>query len=381
MHVGIVGGGVHGAALAYYLRRGGADRVTLYEADSIAAGATGRSAGIVRFHYAHPTHVELVRQSANVLENFDEHIGGDSGFHRSGYLALYPPDDTATLREVVEVQRATGVDVTLLEPEELEAQFPAINAAGVGLAAHEPHGGYADPYLVATGYARAARRLGAVIKTQTPVLDLEREGARIVAIKTDDGREPVDFVVNAAGAAGDDVAAMAGVSVPLRLRESKVVTLSADRAYDLPVISDYSMEPDTYVKPEPSGDFAVGGIDRPWLDGDSLEGVTEPFLLEVGDRLNRRLSGFADASVVDSWSGRIAVTPDSNPVIGVPRNLENFFNIVGGSGHGFKTAPAVAESAAAMILDDEPSVDLSRYQLERFNTGDELTGISSKTYN
>lgn len=379
MHVGIVGGGVHGAAVAYYLRRRGADRVTLFEAGSIAGGATGRSAGIVRFHYAHPTHVELVRRSAAVFADF-EMVGGESGFHRSGYLALYPPDDTDTLRAVVDVQRSTGVDVEVLEPETLESRFPGLDADGVGLGAFEPAAGYADPYLVATGYARAARQMGAAIETNTPVRDIVRDGDRVTAIETDEGRLDVDYVVNAAGAAGDDVAAMAGVSVPLRLRESKLVTLSADGTYDLPVVSDYSMDPDTYVKPEPTGDFAVGGVDRPWLDGGPPEGVTEDFLLAVADRLERRLPGYADASVVDSWSGRIAVTPDSNPVIGVPAGLENLYNVVGGSGHGFKTAPAVAESAAAAVLGAEPPVDLSRYRLERFDEGDVLTGVSSKTY-
>lgn len=383
MHVAIVGGGIHGAATAYFLTEFGDVDVTLFERDGVGSGSTGYSAGIVRYHYSSPTHVDLVRRSVEHFRALEDRIGQDSGFHENGYLVLYDEDHAAELREIVSIQRDCGLEVGLVDPEEIANLLPGSSPDGVALGAYEPTAGFADPYLIATGYARAAADAGATVETGVEVRDLERHGDTVDAVVTATDRHEVDYVVNAAGTAGARVAAMADVSVPLRLRESKIVTLTADAAYgpDLPTLSDHSMAPDMYVKPEPSGDFIVGGIDRPWLDGDEpTEGVDEGFVLEVGRRLDRRLPGYADASVVDSWSGRISVTPDSNPIVGEPAGLENFYNIVGGSGHGFKTAPAVAEAAARHVTGDEPRFDLSRYRLERFDDDERLTGVSSRTY-
>jgi sarcosine oxidase subunit beta len=383
MRVGIVGGGIHGAATAYFLTEFGDVDVTLFERDAIGSGATGYSAGIVRYHYSSPTHVDLVRRSVEHFQNLEDRIGHESGFHQNGYLVLYDAEHEAALREIVSIQRNCGLEVRLVDPAEVPDLLPGTNPDGVALGAYEPTAGFADPYLIATGYAAAARDAGASVETGVEVRDVERRSDAVEALVTSDGRREVDFVVNAAGTAGARVAAMADVSVPLRLRESKIVTLTADTHYgpDLPTLSDHSMTPDMYVKPEPSGDFIVGGIDRPWLtDDEPTEGVGEAFVLEAGRRLDRRLPGYADASVVDSWSGRISVTPDSNPIMGEPAELENFYNMVGGSGHGFKTAPAFAEAAARHIVGDEPRVDLSRYRLERFAEDQHLSGVSSRTY-
>jgi sarcosine oxidase subunit beta len=383
MRVGIVGGGIHGAATAYFLTEFGDADVTLFERDAIGSGSTGYSAGIVRYHYSNSTHVDLVRRSVEHFRGLKDRIGHESGFHENGYLVFYDADHEAELREIVSIQRECGLEVDLVVPDEIPDLLPGASPDGVALGAYEPTAGFADPYLIATGYAKAARDAGAAIETGVEVRDVERRGTAVEGLVTSGGTHDVDYLVNAAGTAGARVAAMADVSVPLRLRESKIVTLTADTAYGpgLPTLSDHSMAPDMYVKPEPSGDFIVGGVDRPWLDVDeSTEGVDEEFVLEVGRRLDRRLPGYADASVVDSWSGRISVTPDSNPIMGEPAGLENFYNMVGGSGHGFKTAPAFAEAAARHIYGHEPRFDLTRYRLERFADDDHLIGVSSRTY-
>ncbi len=383
MRVGIVGGGIHGAATAYFLTEFGDVDVTLFERDALASGSTGYSAGIVRYHYSDPTHVDLVRRSVEHMCTLEDRIGHNAGFHQNGYLVLYDAEHEPELREIVSMQRDCGLDVRVIQPDEVADILPGCSPDGVALGAYEPTAGYADPYLIATGYARAAGDAGATIETDIQVCDIERRDDTVEALVTSNGRRKFDYVVNAAGTAGARVAAMADVSVPLRLRESKIVTLTAETPYgrSLPTLSDHTVAPDMYVKPELSGDFLVGGIDRPWLaDDEPTAGVDEDFVLEVGRRLDRRLPRYADASVVDSWSGRIAVTPDSNPVMGEPAGLDNFYNMVGGSGHGFKTAPAFAEAAAKHIYGRQSGFDLSRYRLERFADDDHLAGVSSRTY-
>jgi len=383
MRVGIIGGGIHGAATAYFLKRHGVDDVFVFEQNNIGGGSTGYSAGIIRYHYTNKTHINITLRSSKIIKDLEEYVGQTGGYHQNGYLILYPKDEEAELKDIVARQQSCGVDVTLVESTELQDYLPGIYSDDSVVGAFERNAGFADPYLVTTGFAKKAQDMGATFHTNTKVTDLHHEGDRIEYIETAAGTHDVDYVINAAGKSGAKIARMAGLSLPLEICESKIVVLTSERDYqmDYPTLSDHSMETDFYTKPESSGDFIIGGIDRPKIDEKTgKEGVSEDFLMQVMDRLEKRLPGYADASVIDSWSGGISVTPDSNQIIGEPQGLNNFFNLVGGSGHGFKTAPAFAEATAKKVAGKDPGYDLSQYRLERFTEGEHLYGVSSKTY-
>lgn len=383
MRIGIIGGGVYGVTTAYFLKRLGAEEVLLFEKDAIASGSTGYSAGIVRHHYSNAIQVKMATRGREILENIEEYIGHDGGFVQNGYLILTNAEKEEAFRRTVTLQQDLGIDVELVAPGELTDYLPGIDPSDVEIGAFERDAGFADPYLVTTGFADAARDLGAEILTQTPVTDVTMDGKTATTIETDTETFPVDYVVNAAGPWGKDVGEMVGVDLPLKQYESKIAVLKSTTPYgpDLPTLSDHSVKPDMYTKPETAGEFLVGGIDRPPVDpGRGLEGVTNEFLRTVGERIDQRLPGYSDSEVVESWSGTITVTPDAIQIAGVPNGIENVYNIVGGSGHGFKEATAFAESIAQTILGLEVRVPLDPYRLERFTDGGELTGISTETY-
>jgi sarcosine oxidase, subunit beta len=383
VRIGIVGGGVYGLAIAYYLSEFGDDEIVLFERGTLAGESTGYSAGIVRHHYTNAVQIETAIRGRELLESFETVAGGDGGFRQNGYLVLADPDDEDAFRTIVDRQRHAGLEVDLLEPSEVVSHLPALNPDGITIAAYEPRAGFADPYLVAMDYAEGARANGVDIRTRTPVVDVHREGRQVTGIETPDGVEPVDYAINAAGPWGGEIAAMVDIDVPLEWYESKIVVLRAEESYgpELPTLSDHSRAPDMYLKPEPGGDFLAGGIDRPPIDrAVGLQGVDESFLRAVGQRLEGRVPGYADASVVDSWSGIITVTPDSHQIAGVPDDLENFYNVLGGSGHGFKEAPAFGESIAQYVLGESPTIDLEAYRLSRFEAGAGLYGVSAKSY-
>jgi len=382
--VAIVGGGVYGLSVAYFLSRFGGDvEVVVFERGNLASESTGYSAGIIRHHYTNPIQIRTAIRGREILKRFEEYTGSDCGFHQNGYVVTADPDDEAGFRKVIDNQHNVGLDVEYVDPDNLRSLLPAIDPDGVTLAAHEPQAGFADPYLVAMGFAEAARENGVEIRTKEAIIGMKRDENAITKVETVDGVEPFDYVVNAAGPWGSEIAAMVDVEVPLEWYESKIVVLSASESYgpELPTLSDHSLHPDMYCKPEPNGDFLVGGIDRPPVDREQgLQGVDNAHLRQVSKRLEQRLPGYADAEIVNTWSGVIAVTPDSHQIAGVPEGLENFYQILGGSGHGFKEAPAFGESIAQTILDQDPVLDLSPYRLERFRADEPLVGVSTKTY-
>lgn len=373
MRIAIIGGGIYGTAVAYFLDRLGADDVVLFEKDSIGGVSTSRSAGIVRHHYGRSDHIRLAKRGREIIQQLERFTGHPGGFHRNGYLALTGTDDESTFRQTVRKQQEIGLDVEFVAPADLERYFDTIDTSGVAVAALERDAGFADPYLVAQAFARAAEENGVEMKPNTEIIGIRREGETVTAIETDSGSEPVDYVVNAAGPWGAEIGEMVDVEIPLTWYESKVVVLSADSEYDLetPTLSDATQR--LYAKPEPGGDFLVGGIDRPRVDRTlGLEGVTIEYLQTVQNALEKRLPQYADADVVETWSGIITASPDWYQIVGVPEGLENFYNVVGGSGHGFKEAPGFAESIAHDILDSTTAVDLTPYRLERFRDGEQI---------
>jgi sarcosine oxidase subunit beta len=383
MRIGVIGGGVYGVSTAYFLKRFGADEVIVFEKGNIAGESTGYSAGIVRHHYAHDVQIRMAKRGREILANLSEYTGSDGGFRNNGYVVLADPDREAEFRETVALQRDLGIDVDLVEPDDLTDHLPAIDPTGVTIGAVEHEAGFADPYLVATGFANAAADLGVEVRTGTRVTGIEADGGTATAIETEGERVPVDYVVNAAGPWGREVGEMIGVDLPLERHESKIAVLESETPYgpDLPTLADPTRQPDMYTKPEPGGEFVGGGLQRPTVDSErGLEGGGTEFLREVSERLDRRLPGYADAQVAETWSGVITVTPDAIQIAGVPRGWENVFNVVGGSGHGFKEAPAFAESIAQTVLGEEPRIDLTPYRLERFREDAAFSGISTETY-
>lgn len=376
MRIGIIGGGIYGTAIAYFLQELGDVDVVLFEKQEIGGESTSRSAGIVRHHYARQRHIELAKRGREILEELEIYVGQHGGFRQNGYLALTGDTNEEMFHETIEKQKQVGLDVTLLDPSELDNHLPGIDASGVTAAALEREAGFADPYLVAQGFAKAAQQSGADLRSQTEVVDIKIDGGVVTAVETADGTEEVDFLVNAAGPWGAEVGQMVGLDIPLTWYESKVVVLSAAEPYDseTPTLSDSPQQ--MYVKPEPGGDFIVGGINRPEIDRTvGLEGITIDYLNQVQEALKRRMPTYADAEVIESWSGIITATPDWYQIVGVPDGYENFYNIVGGSGHGFKEAPGFAESIAQEILGKPPEYDLSPYRFERYEEGELLSDL------
>jgi len=376
MRVGIIGGGIYGTAIAYFLHELGDVDVILFERQEIGGESTSRSAGIVRHHYTRSGHIELAKRGREILEDLESYVGQDGGFHQNGYLALTGAETEDLFRETVKKQQEIELDVNLLDPDELNEYIPGIDPSGVTAAALEHEAGFADPYLVAQGFAKAAQESGADLRSQTEVMDIETSDGTVTTVETSRGTVEVDYLINAAGPWGAEVGRMVGLDIPLTWHESKVVVLSGSKPYGIktPTLSDSPQR--MYAKPEPGGDFIVGGIDRPEVDRDAgLEGVTIDYLNKVQKVLGTRLPAYADAEVVETWSGIITTSPDWYQIVGVPDGYENFYNILGGSGHGFKEAPGFAEQIAQEILGRDPNCDLDPYRFERFKEGELLSDL------
>ena len=156
----IIGAGVHGTSLAFHLAERGTS-VIVVERATIAAGATGRSSGLVRMHYDLLAETKLAWASFPYFTDWAARVGGDCGFTQTGFLWIEQPDGEARIRANVESHRALGIDTTVVVADDIARLAPALALDGDELAAYEPASGYADPSATAAAFMRAARDRGA----------------------------------------------------------------------------------------------------------------------------------------------------------------------------------------------------------------------------
>lgn len=374
----IIGGGLYGCATAYNLARHGANNVLVLERNGICAGGTAKSCAIVRTHYSIGANLLHAVESLKIFANFDEIVGGDVGWHRTGYLIVGPETHREPMEEVFRNQNAHGIDTAVLSPAEAHEVHPLLSFHDVGVIGYDSFTGYADPYLTTTAYANRARDLGVEICTQTPATGLSFDGSATI-VHTPGGDWQAGTVILAAGPWTNAIARSAGLAFPYVNSRHKVITLKIARPYepDWPIVKDLTTPDKIYFRPETGGVVLVGTGDHgdPIADADALTDHVDMAHVERIDRLiSNRMPAFAEAEFAAGWTGPYDITPDWNPLVGPVPGREGLWVMVGFSGHGFKLAPTISDSMAQMILGQTPRLPIDMYAPDRFEKGELLHG-------
>jgi sarcosine oxidase subunit beta len=375
----VIGGGCEGTSAAWHLARLGAGRVVLLERAELAGGATGRSSAIVRTHYTHEALVRMSLAARRVFECFGEIVGGDAGFRRTGFLALFGPADVAAVRANVALARGVGVDARVLLPDELRALEPRMAVDGLGAAAWEPDSGYADPHGATMGYAAAARRHGAEIRVGVTVTAIGVAGGRVRTVESTAGTFATGAVVVAAGYRTRDLLAPLGVDVPLTPVRHDIAIVGRSPGFGAihPVVSDRAGG--SYYRPE-GGDLTLIGTTSPHeghVDPD-VERDRPPHQADVATlaaRFTTRFPSEERAVLRGGYTGVYDCSPDLQPLLGPVAAIDGLHVACGFSGHGFKLSPVIGELIAEKLLTGKTTlVDLELFGPSRFAAG---RGIAS----
>ncbi|GAA5067713.1 glycine/D-amino acid oxidase-like deaminating enzyme [Thermocatellispora tengchongensis] len=350
----VIGAGVVGAACAYYAARAGLD-VTVVERGSVAGGTTGAGEGNVLVSDKEPgPELELALLSNRLWRELDAEVGGFE-FEAKGGLVVAETDEVlAALTGLARTQR--GVEHT------------AVSAAG--LAAYEPHltrdlaGGVfypqdaqVQPMLAA---ARLLRASGARFLPGTEVTGFLTSGGRITGVRTTRGDIPAGAVVNAAGTWGGEVAALAGVDLPVLPRRGFILVTEPlpeplilhkvyTAAYVTNVASDSSgLETSAVVEGTPSGTVLIGasrervGFDRT---------MSVPVLRRLAEQAVALFPALAERKVIRAYCGFRPYCPDHLPVIGPDPRAPGLHHACGHEGAGIGLAPATGRLVAAAITE------------------------------
>jgi sarcosine oxidase, subunit beta len=364
--IAVIGAGIVGAAVAWYLAGRGARVVVLERAAGPATGSTGRSAGGLRHQFSLDVNVRFSLFSAQRYRRFAAEVGGRAAFEPVGYLFLVPPDAEAAWRAQVASVGAAGARVEWIEPASLESRWPYLATNGLAGGSFGPDDGVLDPHGVTLGYLASARGIGAEVRFDAAVTGLEPRSG-IVRVHVGPDHVDVDQVVNAAGPQAAAVAALAGSALPVVASRRSVYATGP--VPDLPRPTPLLIDVRSGVWMRSEGQRVIFGrsnpdevpgeqeaIDWAWLDA-TLEAALPRFPFLEGAGLDRRAC----------WTGHYEMTPDHLPAIGADPQAPWLVHAAGFSGHGVQHAPATGIAVADLVLDGACTrFDLSPFDPARF---------------
>ena len=352
----VIGGGVMGSALAYWLTRlEPSISVTVVERDpSYQHASSALSAASIRQQFSTPVNIRVSQASIAFLRHAAAELSVDDDkpdimLREAGYLYLAGAGGAAELRLAHAMQKACGADIALLERADLERRFGWLNTSDLSLGSLGLSGeGWFDGYALLMAFARKARRQGARY-VHAEVCGFAVDGRRVTEVIAADGsRMACSHVVNAAGPWARRIAAMVGVELPVFARRRTVYVISCPTAMTpFPLLIDPS---GLWIRPE-GAKFIAGFSLVNDLDDEPLQPDYDSFESYLWPALAHRIPAFEEAKLERAWAGYFEInTVDHNAILGPHRSLENLLFMNGFSGHGMQQAPVIGRAIAELLL-------------------------------
>ena len=381
----VVGGGIMGAATAYFLAADSDRDVALVERDNIAGGSTGDSSAILRHHYGDDEiYTEMAHWSHQFFREF-EAATGQSIAHEDSPLVRLGEEETDAgdyAAAGYDVLRERDIPVSRFDTAEARERYPMYEGLErFDFAVSDDSAAYSDGTDAANGFARAAGEAGATVVTGVSVESIAVEEGDVVGVETDDGDVACEEVVLAAGPWTPELAADVGVDVPITPTREQVVILDPSDEYvdEYPDLTPTMSMPggEWYLRPD-FGDNVL--VATHYLteetDPDAYDDTPdEATLLELTDLVTDTVPGLVDASVRGQYCGVYSTTPDHDFVLD-DAGPDGCYLACGFSGHGFKHGPAVGRIMRDLLVDgDTDLVDVDYFALDRFEEDDAGHGL------
>jgi len=360
----IVGGGIQGLSLAYHLATLGLSDVCLIKMNTLGSGSSGRSAAIIGYAFQTENCLPLSQWSFGAYTRFREELGSDAGYEPIGCLLLGSAASAPMLRDRHSLLRRLGIDSELVDRRTMLELTPGLNLEDIEVGLYNAREGCVDPHSIMMAYAHQARRLGVVCAEGVRATGLRVRGERVVGVDTTEGFIATGCVANAAGFRARQVAAWAGMHLPITNLKRHIFFTGPVHTLGGSIPFTYDVDPAWYMRREGPGLLIGMGAtesdeEDPRVDWSFLDVVIEHSL--------HRVPALEEATVQNGWAGLRPVTPDDDPILGPASHLPNFLNDCGWGGHGIMNAPAAGRALAEWLVHGEPTlIDITGFEAERF---------------
>jgi sarcosine oxidase subunit beta len=370
----IVGAGVHGLAIAYYLGQRGITNVAVLDKGYLGGGASGRNTAIIRSNYRTPEGVAFYDESVKLYERLALELDYNLMFSQQGHLTVAHTDrGVTTLRERAETNRLLGVNSRLIGPAEIVELVPGMDVSErahqpilAGL--YHPPGGIIRHDAVVWGYARGVDRMGIEIQPFTEVTAIHTTKAngkavcQIEGVTTNRGAIATRTVVNATAGWCSVVAHMAGVELPIVTHPLQALVTERLKPWLHHVIVSATLH--VYVNQTDRGEVVIGEEIDPYCSYSMRS--TLRFLENAAAHTLELFPCLGRVKVLRQWAGICDMPPDFAPIIGLVEGVEGFVLDVGWGTYGFKAGPAAGYRVAELIATGKVPPVLQPFRLSRF---------------
>ena len=361
----IIGGGIAGCSLAYFLAKEGVKDIILLEKDYLASKETGICPGGIRQQHTNQICARLAKRSVDeFFGRIDEELHPEYPlpFIQSGYMFLAHMEGTLkAYRENVEQQNEWGIPSHMLAPQEVLEIVPGVNPDGLlGAAFCDSDGFLEDSHGLTQLLGKRIREMGGKILFEEAI-DIKLKSERVVGVQTSKRYIETKSVINAAGCDAPKVSEWMGIPLPIEIQKRRLLYTAR--------IEERFLEP------------LVVAFDKGWAGKQLREGNVYMGYLREGDEaisdhqytekcvelaLEIMPEKMGELRVLKIQEGRYDTTPDGQPIIGRVFGREGYTLMTGFSGHGYMLAPAIGMVVSEILVGQRPSLEIGGLHLERF---------------
>jgi 4-methylaminobutanoate oxidase (formaldehyde-forming) len=381
----IVGGGIAGASIAYHLSALGCRDVAILEQGEPVSGTTSHAPGLVGQLRSSGSLMRMLQYSVALYRTLS--IDGVPGYIGEGSLRLASSSARwKQLQEQAKHAQAAGLDVQLVNRNDVELMAPIVDLTGVEGALYVPSDGSANAPILAQAMLRQAVERGVTVYSHCRVSSIELANGRVRSVMTNQSRIETETLVVAAGIWSPRITALAGVHLPLTPMMHQYAA-----SVDLPQLAGRTIpnlrDPDHLIYfRQRDGRLLFGGYERDpaTIDVDAIRNSSNPTVREFdADRFSPLLRAaeklipyLADRPLARTVNGLESFTIDGHFLLGPAASVPNLWSACGFCAHGISSAGGVGRTLAEWIVHGDPSLDLAEMALSRFRgrtySGDEI---------
>lgn len=356
----IIGAGSVGVPLAYYCARKGLKVVVLDQNASWGRGQNRAAIGGLRATHSDPAKIKISQISIDIVRNMKREHGLDVEWRQGGYLFVaYDENREKAFRDLLAIQKASGLDIDWISPERVLELAPGMNPDGLRGGTYSPKDGFASTLMTATAFHKLALDAGVDFRFGHAVTGMDARGGRIRSVRTDEEEYSAALVVNAAGAQASEVGNLAGLELPVHPDCHEGGVTEPVRRFMEPMIVDMRGDSESgsyYFYQAETGQIVFCITPNPQVWGTDRDN-TSGFLPLCVRRMVELYPRLRNLKVRRTWRGSYPMTPDGLPIVGYPRELENFLLAIGMCGQGFMLGPGLGSILAEVIAEGSKEYD------------------------
>ena len=372
----IIGAGSIGVptALNLALRK---QKVLVIDEESAPGQQNNKKAiGGVRATHSDYGKINVCKRSIEIMKTWKETWGDDIGWMSNGYsYPAYTEEDEKTLKDLMKVQHSYGLNITWVSPEEYNELVPGINKEGLRGSTYSPEDGSCSPLLLGSAYYFHSLEAKVQYRFREKVIGFDMSQSKIKKVITDKGTYSTGMVINAAGNYGKEIAAMAGLNLPVQPENHEAGITEPVARFMGPMVVDMRIRPGSenfYFYQNNEGQIVFCITPKPPITGIDNRS-TSVFLPMCTKRMLEVYPRLHSLRVRRTWRGQYPMTPDGFPIVG--KSGDNLINAIGMCGQGFMLGPGMGELITRICLDELTESDL--HILQSFNPERDFSGMEA----